>query len=38
MFRRGIDEDEVRLVISAGETIAEYADDTPALAGLSSVL
>jgi len=29
MFRLGIGVDEVRLVVSAGETIADYADDTP---------
>jgi hypothetical protein len=29
MFRRGISENEVRLVVLEGETIAEYADDTP---------
>jgi len=28
-FERGIGEDEVRLVVTAGETIADYADETP---------
>ena len=29
MFRRGIGEKEVRSVVSEGETIGEYPDDTP---------
>ena len=29
MFERGISEGDVQLVVSAGETIADYADDTP---------
>jgi len=29
MFQRGISEVEVRLVLSEGETIADYPDDTP---------
>lgn len=29
MFQRHIDEDDVRCILSRGETIEEYPDDTP---------